>query len=188
MYSDRECSADPSRRPADHVRRRVVEAASDTRFPMRSAGRSHLDVHLSLLQDRLPVYVRTMEEILGNAGRADVHKNLVLIAQATIDFYEALLPSKASVLADPAQLVQYREMMRSRGIGQQQAEKAVACYLNRERELGRLGARVDVLAAARTLLNGCLGYAFNRLLMGREDQPSPEEYADGLVGGLRLNS
>lgn len=82
MYSDREnpSEARPRHSP-DEVRRLVVEAASGTRLPVHPIDQPHLDVYLSLLQDRLPVYVRVMSEILGSPGQDCVRSTLSRIAR-----------------------------------------------------------------------------------------------------------
>jgi hypothetical protein len=177
----------PARPPADEVRRQVVEAVSNARLsPAQPAAQAELNVYLTLLQDCLPVYVGATADLLAHAGRATVRENLALTARATIDFYGAVFTAKTSVLASPAQLVLLRQVMRSRRLGPHQADEAIADYLRRERDLGRVGADVDVLAAARLLTGGCLGYVYNRTLMGSEALPSRDEYARALAHGLRL--
>ena len=170
--------------PADGVRRRVVEAVSDSMRSVQNTEHGELHLYLSLLQDRLPIYVGTVADLVSHAGEASVRKNLEMVAEATISFYSEVLAAKVAVLASPAQLVRLRQVMRPRQLGPDQAEHAVAAYLRQERELGRLSAEVDPVGAARLLIGACLNYAFSRLLLGDDALPPRHEYATVLVRGL----
>ncbi|WUI02721.1 TetR/AcrR family transcriptional regulator C-terminal domain-containing protein [Spirillospora sp. NBC_00431] len=174
--------------PADGVRRRVVEAVSDSMRSVEHMGHGELHLYLALLQDRLPVYVGTTTELLTQAGQADVHKNLMMFAEATIGFYNEVLAAKMAVVVSPSQVIRLRQVMEPRRLGPQQAEEVVAAYLRRERELGRVPADVEPLGAARLLLGGCLNYVFSVMLLGDDALPPRQEYAAQLVQGLRLAS
>ncbi|MFI0366929.1 TetR/AcrR family transcriptional regulator C-terminal domain-containing protein [Actinomadura sp. 1N219] len=173
--------------PADRVRRRVVEAVSDSMRSVQHREHGELHLYLSLLQDRLPVYVGTVADLLSHVGQASVHKNLVMVAEATISFYDEVLAAKVAVVASPAQLVRLRQVMGPRQIGPHQAENSVAVYLRQEQELGRVAEHVDPQAAARLLIGACLNCAFTVLLLGDDAVPPRHEYATGLVHGLRLS-
>lgn len=173
--------------PADSVRRRVVEAVSDSMRSVEHLDHGELHLYLALLQDRLPVYVGTIAEIFSQAGEAGVHKNLVMVAEATIGFYSEVLAAKVAVLASPTQLVRLRQVMKPRQIGPHQAERSVAAYLRREQELGRVAAQVEPLGAARLLIGACLNYVFTVMLLGDDVLPPCREYATVLVQGLRIS-
>ncbi|TMR07357.1 hypothetical protein ETD83_01010 [Actinomadura soli] len=173
--------------PADRVRRRVVEAVSDSMRSVQHREHGELHLYLSLLQDRLPVYVGTVADLLSHVGQASVHKNLVMVAEATIGFYNEVLAAKVAVLANPVQLVRLRQVMEPRQLGPHQAENSVAAYLQKEQELGRVAARVEPLGAARLLIGACLNCAFTVLLLGDDALPPRHEYATGLVHGLHLS-
>ncbi|RKS70792.1 TetR family transcriptional regulator [Actinomadura pelletieri DSM 43383] len=171
---------------ADLVRRRVVEAVSDAMSSVRHVEHGELHLYLALLQDRLPIYVGTVTDLHSQVGQADVCKNLMLVAEATIGFYREVLTAKAAVLASPAQLVRLREVMLPRQLGPHQAEQAVAAYLRQEQELGRVAADVETLGTARLLLGACLNHVFTVLLLGDDILPPCEEYVADLVRALRL--
>ncbi|MFC4048479.1 TetR/AcrR family transcriptional regulator C-terminal domain-containing protein [Actinomadura syzygii] len=172
--------------PADGVRRLVVEAVSHSMRSVQGTEHGELHLYLSLLQDRLPVYVGTVADLLAHAGGAGVRKNLVMVAEATINFYSEVLAAKVAVLANPAQLVRLRQVMRPRRLGPHQAEHAVAVYLRQEQEIGRVAADADPVGAARLLIGACLNYAFTLLLLGDDALPPRHEYAAVLVQGMRV--
>ncbi len=158
-----------------------------TRFPPEPAERAATDLYLALLQDRLPVYVRTLADLVTGTGHGSVEDNLLPAARATIDFYCEILSAKVSVFARPAQLVRLREVMRTRRLGPDVAEDRVARYLEEEQELGRVAPDIGALAAARLLLGACVSYAFSTMLMGEDDMPPRDEYAADVIRGLRLS-
>jgi hypothetical protein len=206
MYSDEQRPGipSPSARARD-IRRHVVEAAADmlrgtedagssyaepahdVRFSADAADRAAMDLYLALLQDRLPVFVRTMADLVTCTGRGSVEDNLFPVGRATIDFYCEILGAKVAVFTRPAQLVRLREVMRARHLGPATAEDKVACYLRDEQARGRVAADVDALASARLLLGACVSYAFTTMLMGPDDMPPREVYTAGIIRGLRLS-
>lgn len=173
--------------PADVIRRRVVEAVSDSMRSVEHIDHGELHLYLALLQDRLPVYVGTMTDLLAQAGQADVHKNLMMVAEATIGFYSEVLAAKLAVVASPKQLVRLRQVMKPRQLGPHEAEGALAAYLRQEQELGRIAADADPLGSARLLIGACLNYVFSVMLLGDDVLPPRQEYATHLVQGLRLS-
>jgi hypothetical protein len=186
MPADQERLRRNSRPVTDDIRRRVVEVVSDTVRLQLPANHSELDLYLALLQDRLPVYVGTMSEAFARTGDGMARENLRQAARATIEFYCEVLAAKIAVLADPALLARLRQVLLKRGMGQQQAEFAVAGYLEREREVGGVGPGVESSAVARLLIGACINYGFNRMLMGEGELPSRDDYASDIVRGLSL--
>ena len=87
--------------PPDYVRRQVVEMAADTlrAVPAGSPeasgpasgsrygehGHAATDLYLALLQDQLPVYVRTMMDLRARVGQGSVRESLLPVARATFD-------------------------------------------------------------------------------------------------------
>jgi AefR-like transcriptional repressor, C-terminal domain len=148
------------------------------------ADQSAVTLYLALLQDRLPVFARVIEGLPARAGRGDVAGNLFVAAQATIGFYSEILAAKVSVLANPDQLMRLRRIFHSHDLRPHEAYDAVAGYLAAEREIGRIAADVDCVAAARLLLGSCVNHAFMRLLLGKA--PAEDAYIAQMIGGLRL--
>jgi AefR-like transcriptional repressor, C-terminal domain len=207
VYSDEQVpqiSAPEAR--VGHIRRQVVEAAGDImrgnrdastgtsyvesvhdgRFPAEPADHAAMDLYLALLQDRLPVYVHTLADLVTCCGQGSVEDNLLPAATATIDFYREILGAKVSVFTRPTQLVRLREVMRARQLGPSAAEDRVARYLEEEQELGRVAPDVAALAAARLLLGACVSYAFTTMLMGEDHMPPRDAYIADAIRALRL--
>jgi hypothetical protein len=200
---ERRVSSSSSR--ADEIRREVVGMAAD-RAPGSHVGtarldsphefavspdlgdRAAMDLYLALLQDRLPIYVRSMVELFGQLGQGDVEENLIPVAIATINFYHEVLGAKVSVFAKPAQLVRLRQLLHERGLGPTVAPDRISAYLRKEQELGRVTPEVDTLAIARLLIGACLNYAFTGMLMGEDELPTREKYAADIVAALRLGA
>lgn len=113
-----------------------AEAAGST-WAHVPPGHIGADTYLAMLQDRLPVYVHSLSAATARAGCGSVGENLSSAAAATVDFYAAILPVKVSVLAVPAELIELRHAMKTRGLGPGRAEDAVAWYLHEEQRLGR---------------------------------------------------
>lgn len=180
----------------DSVRRQVVEAAAelmrgktDTGTPDGSGyadpgDQSALNLYLALLTDRLPVYASTIKDLDSRVGKASITENLSSIAQATINFYSAILAAKTSVFTSPDQLLQLRRVLKSHNLGPHTAHEEVTAYLEKERQLGRVAPDVDSSAAARLLIGAGLNYVFTKLLLG--DVLPHDAYISEIVGGLRL--
>jgi hypothetical protein len=193
-----------SGRHSEAVRRQAVEAATDilrgisdtsasdgasmsgSRLASGSSDQFAINLYLALLQDRLPVYARTMKALQAQVGQSSVTENLFPVAQATIDFYREILTAKVSVFNKPDQLLKVRHVLKTRGLGPHAAHNAIVGYLDGEQRLGRIAADVDCTASARLLLGACVNYAFIKVLM--DDVPPCDVYVTDVVNGLRLTS
>lgn len=151
---------------------------------MDPVDQSAVTLYLVLLQDRLPVYARAIQDLSASVGRDDVAGNLASAARATIGFYSEILATKVSILANPDQLLQLRHVFKSHDLGPHAAHEAVAAYLEGERRLGRIAADVDCGAAARLLIGACVNHAFMELLLG--EAPPDDEYVTEIITGLRI--
>lgn len=168
----------------EEVRQRTVAAASDM---MRGPNRSSVDRYLALLQDRLPVYVRSLSELAECVGQASVRENLRPAAHAAIDFYSDILGAKASLFVEPAQLARLREVMRSRKLGgPHAAQNAIADYIRLEQHAGRVAVDVEPAGVAALLLGACVNYVFTAALMGADHVLPKDDYVGQVLGGLRL--
>jgi AcrR family transcriptional regulator len=129
-------------------------------------------------------------------GQATVEDNLATFAATAVEFFTDLLPIVGQVIGDHDMLGWLRQAPPGTAgtgpaAGPVMGLTALAGYLARERDAGRLSptARPAYLAAA--LLGGCQQYAFLRLLAGpdtvtaRTDlSPDPAAYARELVTTL----
>jgi AefR-like transcriptional repressor, C-terminal domain len=192
-------NADPDQRPRMpsqpifDARRRVVEAASQLMRDRKSTpdpepASLRFDAFLALLQDRLPVWHRVLDDLSHLVGKADVNEVLIPVARAAIEFYAEIQRAELTAFSSPDQIVGYRSAMRSRGLGGHEVVEPLATYLAAEQRRGRVATDVDPDAAARLLLGACFQHAYFEVLMGVDVVPPREETADRIVYGLRLRS
>lgn len=181
---------------SESVRRKVVDLATDVArgasadggagLIPASSGQPAINLYLALLQDRLPVYAHTINQLGGQVGRFSVTENLMRVAHACIEFHTEVLGAKASVLADPDQLLRLRRALKTCELTPKTAHRAISDYLARERRLGRVHADVECDAAAQLLIGACVHYAFTKIFTG--DGPPQDVYTASMVDGLRLTA
>lgn len=170
---------------ADADTRRRVLAAAVTAMgdrPDPSGG-----IYFTVLLDRLPMLAAALYGLGDRAGSRTVTANLADTAEATMIFYGDALAACAAAFQHPGDVVALRHALLGNDLGPHRAHQPIADYLVAERDLGRVHAGVDPLAAARLLLGGCLNHAFVELLMGEGVVPPRAEDAEYLVAGLRLS-
>lgn len=140
--------------------------------------------------DRLcgfPAHVRHLPE---QAGTADVAANLVELARSAIVFFHHLAPLLGAMVADPDRRRAHMREVDERGQGPRWALRAVADYLRREQELGRVRADAAVDGAAQLLLGGCLQQALNAAfydpdLLPADDDAAADAMVAAIVAGLQ---
>jgi len=188
MDSDREPHISAPRTVAETARHQVVRTVSDL-GSSGGLGNEYvgLSMYLALLQDKLPGYARTMAHLVEQVGRVGVHEGLVAAVRAGIDFYGTVLSAKVSVFTNAAHLAQLRHVLLTNGLGPHKATEALAVYLTKERELGRVPGDVDPLAVSRILQGAAVNRVFTTMLIG-DDGVEDTEYAEGIVRALRLGS
>lgn len=184
---------------AQETRRRVLEMAvfmkreagegapSYPRLPGATPGQA-VDMFLALLQDRLPVWLRTLDDLMHLVGRERVNDNLLPIARAGIDYYCEVQSAALPAFTSPAVTVRFREAMRDSQLGLMSEVLPLAKYLAAERQTGRIPPEVDPLASARLLLAGCFRHAYYEMFVGTDLLPSRDESAREIVRELRLES
>lgn len=173
------------------TRRRVVEATSQL-MRERDAGEREpspamrFETFLAVLQDRLPIWNRVLEDLSYLVGKSDVTEVLAPVARAAIEFYAEILGTGVIAFNSPDQLIRFRQAMGMRRLGPQESIEPLATYLAAEQRIGRVAPDVDPDAAARLLLGGCFQHAYIEVIMGADAVPTREEAADRLISGLRL--
>ncbi|WP_436759805.1 hypothetical protein [Streptosporangium sp. V21-05] len=188
--------ADPQRNAQD-ARRRVLELAAfmkreeaDDAARPRSRGTASghaVDMFLALLQDRLPVWLRILDDLMYLVGKGRVSENLLPIARAGIDYYCEVQSAALPAFTSPSVTVHFREAMRDSDIGPMSEIVPLTAYLAAEQRAGRVSPEVVPVASARLLLAGCFSHAYYETLLGAGDSlPSRDEVAEEIVRELRL--
>jgi len=145
-----------------------------------------VELFLALLQDRLPMWLRVLDDLKHLAGKGIVTDNLLPIARAGIDYYAEIQGAALPAFVSPKITVRFREAMRSKELGPEGEIQPLAAYLEAERELGRVCPDVDPTATARLMLAGCFRHAYMDLFIGADVLPSRDEMAEEIVRELRL--
>lgn len=160
-------------------------APSYPRLPGTSPGQA-VDMFLALLQDRLPVWLRILDDLMYLVGKGRVNDNLLPITRAGIDYYSEVQSAALPAFTSPSVTVRFREAMRDSDIGFMSEVVPLAEYLTAERRAGRISPEVDPLASARLLLAGCFRHAYYETFIGADCLPSRDDSAEEIVRELRL--
>jgi len=193
---DHQRTAEPHRNAQD-ARRRVLELAAfmkreeadDAAHPRsRGTASGHaVDMFLALLQDRLPVWLRILDDLMYLVGKGKVSENLLPIARAGIDYYCEVQSAALPAFTSPSVTVHFREAMRDSDIGPMSEIVPLTAYLAAEQRAGRVSPEVVPVASARLLLAGCFSHAYYETLLGTGGLlPSRDEVAEEIVRELRL--
>lgn len=141
------------------------------------------EIFFALMAKHLPAFLDTFQT--HQAGTGTLNENLAALAQATIHYYEQLLPMGASFLADTELLAQFRETIQLIGGGPQNVFEQVAAYIEEEQQLGRVGQHVPALSIAILLLGPCFQWVFIRQFLGYDPfNKTDQQFAEDLVQGL----
>ncbi|MDH2430147.1 hypothetical protein [Sphaerisporangium sp. TRM90804] len=187
--------SDPHKR-AQETRRRVLEMADLIRhdggdaavYPqMRGTTPAQaIEMFLALLQDRLPVWLRTLDHLVYSAGKGRVNDNLLPVARAGIDYYAEVQAVAMPAFISPSITVRYREALRATKLGPASEIGPLAEYLALELRLGRVSPDVTPEASARLLLAGCFRHAYYEMFIGPGMGLSRDDGAREIVRELRL--
>lgn len=134
-----------------------------------------------------PAQARSLPE---RAGSGDVEANLTELARSAIAFFHHLLPLLGVMVSDPASMRARAGALDAQGHGPRWALRAVADYLGREQELGRVRADAAVEGAAHCLIGGCLqqallGHLFDAELVPLDDDTAATGVVRALLRGLQ---
>jgi hypothetical protein len=145
-----------------------------------------VEMFLALLQDRLPVWLRTLDDLMHMAGRGRVNDNLLPVARAGIDYYAEVQAAAMPAFISPSITVRFREALRETDLGPSSEIAPLAEYIAAERGLGRVSPDVTPEASARLLLAGCFRHAYYEMFIG--PGLSRDDGAVEIVRELRLEA
>ena len=138
---------------------------------------NHFTDKLDLLGAVLAEAVPDLEALRASAGEGpgtgELAEKLIAAIEAATDFYLAILPLEAGVLADRALLERWRDRHTREDTGPQVAHRELGAYLREQ--LGRLTAGVDPEVLAMVLLGTAQYAAFV------EPSPAPKRYPTAAV-------
>ncbi|MCW2877575.1 MAG: hypothetical protein JWQ95_1675 [Sphaerisporangium sp.] len=141
---------------------------------------------LALLQDRLPVWLHGLDDLMHMAGKGRVNDNLLPVARAGIDYYAEVQAAAMPAFISPSITVRFREALRETDLGPSSEIAPLARYIAAERGLGRVSPDVTPEASARLLLAGCFRHAYYEMFIGAGSGLSRDDGAVEIVRELRL--
>ncbi|MCG5214938.1 hypothetical protein [Streptosporangium sp. KLBMP 9127] len=182
---------DPHQRSQD-TRLRVLHMAAsmkrDDGLLRDTTGGRAVGAFLALLQDRLPVWLRILNDLDYLVGKGRVNDNLLPIALAGIDYYVEVQSVALPAFTSARVTLRYREAVRVSGLGPMPEIEPLSAYIAAERQIGRVSAEVDPVASARLFLAGCFQHAYYEMLVGTGYGPSRDDAAEEIVKELRLEA
>jgi AcrR family transcriptional regulator len=151
------------------------------------------EVFFAIIAQHLPTFLGAFEAHL--PGTKDVQSNLRVIMLAVLDYFDELIPMSAAFLADMELLTQYRAKMSQvttamgfagpASAGPQKVEDLLATYLDEEKQLGRLPARLASREIAILLLGACFQFTYLCHLLGETPQgKTRQQFVDELLAGI----
>jgi len=147
--------------------REIARAAGLTEAALYRHFKSKEDLITSTLAERMPVFIELLRDLPQHVGEGGVRDNLLRVCEAAVPFYRQAMPMLSAMFGDPNLLLRHRVWMQQKELGPQRANMALASYLRREIDLGRLAAKLNADAAAAMLLGACQQRAFFDEFMGR---------------------
>jgi hypothetical protein len=145
-----------------------------------------VDMFLALLQDRLPLWLKILDDLMHLVGKGRVSDNLLPIARAGIDYYAEVQSAALPAFTSPSVTVRFRAAMKDTELGPMSEVIPLTEYLAAEQREGRIAPGVDPLASARLLLAGCFRHAYYELFVGTDFVPSRDDSAEEIIRELRL--
>ncbi|GIG89464.1 TetR/AcrR family transcriptional regulator [Plantactinospora endophytica] len=124
------------------------------------------DLFLAVMQIRLAPFIGLMVRLPDRAGSGTVPARLTELGHEMLRVYEESGQLAMALFAEPVLLDRQRELFRQSGAGPQHANAALAEYLRRERELGRIAPTANPVALANLFLGACFYRAFLVAFLG----------------------
>ncbi len=135
----------------------------------------------AVMAERLPPFIPLLHTLLARAGEETLDVHLEELARRALDFYDAMLPLAAAILATP----DLADGLRRQNIGPHRANEGLISYLRLEQRLGRIRAGASLDAAAAMLLGACQQRALNRQISGPvTDAAADERFVKDIVAML----
>jgi AcrR family transcriptional regulator len=186
---------------AERVFRAKGLAKATTREIARDAGCAdgtlyvHFEDRLALfsavLDECLPDFKETLEQLEALAGKRTVRQNLEMVAERYLVFLQRALGTVCSLFAEPELLQAHRCRMRAQGKGPHISKEMLSSYIRAEQKIGRLDRRASPETVASMLFGSCLYQAFMTQYTGEEMHPEPRIFVrklvDNILRGARPN-
>ncbi|RXZ81005.1 TetR/AcrR family transcriptional regulator [Paenibacillaceae bacterium] len=163
----------------------IARAAGCSEGSLYNHFRNKEDIFLHVLRGQLKNLMGVLTSLQGLVGKETVQHNLEKVAVSALEDYTNSMPLICSIFSEPDILLRHREGFVQRNEGPHRANEAVAAYLMKEQESGRIMGDIDARVVADCVLGSCFQHAFQLNFTGKQE--SHEErfnYARRIVNTL----
>lgn len=178
-------------RAAEDVIGEVGMRAATTRAIAQRAGCAEGSIYryfadksalfIEIAKARYPTFLDLVATLPERAGTRTVERNLTEIAEAAMEFFRAVVPMIAGILAEHRLLDEHRRSLRGTRAGPMRAFADLEEYLRREQALGRIAAAASPSQVARLVLTACFGQTFLAEMVGPDAELGSEDFARSVV-------
>jgi AcrR family transcriptional regulator len=124
---------------------------------------------LAVLEESLPAMLVPLHELKDRVGVDTVEANLVVALRGLLQFHQRVMVMMCSLIGEPELKARFRQSLAGQGRGPERGVATLAKYIEEEKALGRVSARVDAKQAARALMAGSFFHGFTEALLGGEE-------------------
>jgi len=147
----------------------IARAAGCSEGSLYNHFSSKEELFLHVIRGQLSHLMKTLSSLQNLVGKGTVRSNLEQVALAALEDFHSSMSLICSVFSEPGLLLRHREGFQLRNEGPHRANEAVEAYLDKEKQLGRIGKAVDSKAIADLLLGSCFQHAFQVNFLGKEE-------------------
>lgn len=147
----------------------IARAAGCSEGSLYNHFKSKEDLFFHVLKGQLKNLMFTIKSLENQVGKETVRSNLEQVALAALKDFDDSMTLICAVFSEPGILLRQREGFSLRNEGPHRANEAVAAYLLKEQQLGRVREGVDLRAAADLILGSCYQHAFQLNFLGKEE-------------------
>ncbi|MFB9324575.1 TetR/AcrR family transcriptional regulator [Paenibacillus aurantiacus] len=163
----------------------IARAAGCSEGSLYNHFKNKEDIFLHVLRGQLQNLMRTLTSLQSLAGKETIRRNLEPVTRAALEDFSNSMPLICSVFSEPDMLLRHREGFALRNEGPHRANEAVAAYLFKEQQLGRIREEMDPKAIADLLLGSCFQHAFQVNFLGKiESNDERAAFCDRMLSTL----
>jgi AcrR family transcriptional regulator len=124
---------------------------------------------LAVLEESLPEMLVPLHELKDKIGMDTVEANLAIALRGLLQFHQRVMVMMCSLIGEPELKARFRQSLAGQGRGPERGVATLARYIEEEKALGRVAARVDAKRAAKALMAGSFFHVFTEQLLGGEE-------------------
>ncbi|HMG02526.1 MAG TPA: TetR/AcrR family transcriptional regulator [Edaphobacter sp.] len=124
---------------------------------------------LAVLEESLPEMLVPLHELKDKIGMDTVEANLAIALRGLLQFHQRVMVMMCSLIGEPELKARFRQSLAGQGRGPERGVATLARYIEEEKALGRVAARVDAKQAAKALMAGSFFHVFTEQLLGGEE-------------------